>query len=117
MGNEIVITVEGLLWVCGVVITLGGVGAVVAKVLAPAKRLRRDVDGKADQQKLDELKERVDRLENYQNIDHKKLQKIETGNEQICECLLALMDHELDGNSVDRLRCAKHNMETYLIQK
>ncbi len=117
MGNEIVITVEGLLWLCAAIITLGGAAAVIAKFVAPARKLRKDVDGKVDRTEFLALKERFDQLESYQNIDHKKLQKIETGNEQICECLLALMDHELDGNSVERLRSAKHKMETYLIQK
>ena len=117
MGEQIIITMEGFLWVCSVVITLGSAAAVLAKCIAPVKKLRKDVDGKVDRTEFLALKERMDRLESYQDIDHKKLQKIETGNEQICECLLALMDHELDGNSVDRLRSAKHKMETYLIQK
>ena len=117
MGEEIVITVEGVLWLCGAVVTLGAVGTVIAKVLAPVRKLRKDVDGKVDQKDFDALKDRFDKLENYQDVDHRKLQKIDKGNEHICECLLAIMDHELDGNNVDRLQTAKHNMETYLIQK
>ena len=117
MENEIVITIEGILWVCGVIVTLGAVAGVISRFLAPIKKLRKDVDGKVDFLEYKELKERVDKLENYQDVDHKKLQKIDKGNEHICECLLAIMDHELDGNNVDRLQTAKHNMETYLIQK
>ena len=117
MGNEIVITVEGLLWLAAAIITVGGATAVISRWVAPVKKMRKDVDGKVDRVEFLALKERFDQLESYQNIDHKKLQKIDTGQEQICECLLAIMDHELDGNSVDRLRAAKHNMETYLIQK
>ncbi len=117
MGNEIVITVEGLLWFAAAIVTLGGAAAVLSKWVAPARKLRKDVDGKVDRADFLALKERMDKLESYQDIDHKKLQKIETGNEQICWCLMALMDHELDGNSVDRLRKAKHDMEKYLIQK
>ena len=117
MGYEIVITVEGLLWLAAAIITVGGATAVISRWVAPVKKMRKDVDGKVDRAEFLALKERMDKLESYQDIDHRKLLKIEAGNEQICFSLMAIMDHELDGNSVDHLRKARHDMEKYLIQK
>ena len=124
MGNEVVITVEGFLWFCGVIITLGAASAVIAKWVAPAKKLRKDVDGKVGRSEFEalkaefeKLKTEFERLKQYQDADHRELKKIETGNEKICHCLLAIMDHELDGNSKEHLKKAKHDMEAYLIEK
>ena len=89
------------MWVLTFVVALGGAIAVFSRFLAPFKA----------------LKERVDKLEAYQNTDHNTLKTLETGNEKICKCVLAITDHELTGNSVDKLRKAKDEMQDYLIEK
>lgn len=101
MTNEIIITVEGLLWFCGAIALIGGAVAIIAKVFAP----------------FNKLKERVSALEKRFEGDHKELEKVEVGIEKICKCTLAITDHELTGNSVDKLREAKDEMQDYLIQK
>lgn len=99
--NEVVITVEGLLWFCGFIIAIGSAAAVIIKVFAPFRQLQ----------------ERVSALELRFQDDHAELKKVETGIEKICKCTLAITDHELTGNSVDKLREAKDEMQDYLIQK
>lgn len=101
MGKEIVITVNGLLWFCSAIAALGGAAAIIAKCFAPFKNLEK----------------RVSALETKQDGDHKDLKTLETGIEKICKCTLAITDHELTGNSVDKLREAKDEMQDYLIQK
>lgn len=101
MENEIVITMNGLLWFCGAIGVIGAAAAVLAKVFAPFKNLEK----------------RVSALETKQNGDHEELKKVETGIEKICKCTLAITDHELTGNSVDKLRAAKDEMQDYLIAK
>ena len=100
MGN-MTISLSDVLWVLGFVISLGGVISVVGRFFTPFK----------------ELKERIDKLEGYQNTDHNTLKTLETGNEKICKCVLAITDHELTGNSVDKLRRAKDEMQNYLIER
>lgn len=124
MGEAIVITAEGILWICGAIVALGGAAAVIAKWVAPARKLRKDLDGKVDRNEFEALRTEFERqkaefekLKQYQDADHRELKKIETGNEKICHCLLAIMDHELDGNSKEHLKKAKHDMEAYLIEK
>lgn len=101
MGSEIVITVEGVLWFCGAIITIGGAIAIITKIFAP----------------FADLKKRVAALESKFEGDHRELEKVEVGIEKICKCTLAITDHELTGNSVDKLREAKDEMQDYLIQK
>lgn len=122
--NNIIITVEGLLWFLGAIVAVGGATAVIARWLAPFRALKAEVAKKADKCEVDnlsktiaELKDEITTLQGVQKTDHKELKKIEVGVEKMCKCVFAITDHELTGNSVDKLRNAKEEMETYLIQK
>lgn len=101
MNEEIVITAKGILWILGCISAFGAATLVVVRWLKPFR----------------ELKARVERLEKFQNADHKDLQKVETGIEKICKCTLAITDHELTGNGFDKLQEAKAEMQEYLITK
>lgn len=117
MNNEITITVETLLKFLGVIITLGGATAVISRWLSPFKALRKNVDNKVDKADFDALKKDFDIIKGYQRSDHKELEKVELGNEKICKGILAIMDHELTGNSVENLRKTKTELQNYLIEK
>ena len=106
--NEIVITVKGLLWICGSIAVVGGATAIISRWLTPFRELKKEV---AD------MGVRLTACEKNQKYDHKEIDKVETGIEKICKCVFAITDHELTGNSVDRLREAKDEMQDYLIQK
>ena len=99
--ENLTISLSDVLWVLGFIITIGGVVTVLGRFFTPFK----------------ELRARVDKLEAYQNKDHSTLKTLETGNEKICKCVLAITDHELTGNSVDKLRQAKDEMQDYLIER
>lgn len=117
MSNEIIITVEGVLWFCGAIAIVGAAVAIIAKCFAPFQKMKAEVASKASVCELEALKKDVENLKNSQNIDHAELKKVEVGIEKICKCTLAITDHELTGNSVDKLREAKDEMQDYLIQK
>lgn len=90
------------------IVVIGGATTVITKWTSPFKTLKKDV---AD------LKTELEQLKRYQNGDHKELEKIEIGTEKICKCVLAITDHELTGNSIDKLRKAKDEMQDFLIEK
>lgn len=117
MWNNVVITVEGLLWFCTAIAIVGGATAIIVKCFAPFQKMKAEVASKASVCDLEALKKEVEGLKIYQNTDHTELQKLEVGIEKICKCTLAITDHELTGNSVDKLREAKDEMQDYLIQK
>lgn len=106
--EEFEIFLKVLLVLAGAIVTIGGAGAIISRLGTPYKTLRTD---------LDNLKGEVKELKGFQNNDHKELRKVEEGIEKICKCTLAITDHELTGNSVDKLRAAKDEMQDYLIQK
>lgn len=97
-----------LLLLAGGIVTIGGASAVLSRWATPYKTLKTEVEN---------LKSELSTLKSYQNSDHKELQKVELGIEKICKCTLAITDHELTGNSVDKLREAKDEMQDFLIHK
>lgn len=106
--DELTIFWKVLLAIAAGIVTIGGATAVISRWTSPYKTLKAEIDS---------LKAEVSTLKGYQNNDHKELQKVEIGIEKLCKCTLAITDHELTGNSVDKLRAAKDEMQDYLIEK
>ena len=106
--HDLEIAYKVLLGFLAFIAAIGGAAAVIWRWGTPYRNLKADVAS---------LKNELTTLKNYQNTDHKELQKIELGTEKICKCVLAITDHELTGNSVDKLRIAKDEMQDFLIQK
>ena len=105
---EFEIFLKVLLGLAGGIVTIGGAMAVISRWTSPYKTLKAEVEN---------IKTEVATLKGYQNTDHKELQKVEMGIEKLCKCTLAITDHELTGNSVDKLRAAKDEMQDYLIER
>jgi len=59
---------------------------------------RRDVDSKLDR-------------------DNKRIGSLEDGNKVICKALIALLSHEINGNSNDKLQKALADLNEYLIER
>lgn len=59
---------------------------------------RRDVDRKLDS-------------------DNKRIASLEDGNKVICKALMALLSHEINGNSNDKLQKALSDLNDYLIDR
>ena len=49
--------------------------------------------------------------------DHERLENMEKGNKVICRGILALLSHEINGNSVDKLMKSQSEMTDYLIER
>ena len=49
--------------------------------------------------------------------DHERLESMEKGNKVICRGILALLSHEINGNSVDKLKASQSEMTDYLIER
>ena len=58
-----------------------------------------------------------------QNVDStltdnsERIESLEEGNRIICKALLAIMSHEINGNSIDKLQKAYDDMNDYLVDK
>ncbi len=93
------ITIQTILAFFGGVSVIGGGLTVIIKMLNPFKILN------------EKVKSHDTMLEN----DNKRLKSIEETNKVICKSMFALLDHEITGNSIEKLKNAKQDMQEYLI--
>ena len=49
--------------------------------------------------------------------DNRRIESLEEGNKAICRGVLALLSHEINGNSVDKLTSARDGLTEYLIER
>ena len=55
-------------------------------------------------------------VEDKLDKDNKRLKHLEDGNKVKCRALMALLSHEINGNSNDKLQSALSNLNDYLIE-
>lgn len=96
-----VITMSGILAVCGAISVTGGAGFVLYRWASPAIK----------------FKHRVDKLEVANKELTEKLEELTENTQCVCKCVLALMDSIISGNNVDNLKKVKGELEEFLIHK
>lgn len=97
--------IQLFLALCGAIITVGGAGAIVVKMINKSKKPDKDRD--------ETMKRHQEMLDN----DNKRLKELEDSNKVIMKSLLALMSHELDGNHRTQLQEARDDLQEYLIKR
>lgn len=106
-----------VLGLCGMIVAVGGAAAVLNKLRKPYLDMIKEVD---------ELKKKVSALEQRhaadQNANEDKFKSdwqtmadLTDSNRHMCGCMLALLDHMISGNSVDRMKEVRDEMRDYLI--
>jgi hypothetical protein len=92
---------QTLFAILGAISIAGGGGAVIYKVIRPAIRIN----------------ERVSALEVKADKDFAALQSQADADRAICHALLAILDHAIYGNHIEKLEEAKERVREYLIKK
>ena len=92
---------EWFLWVVGVIAAIGAASTYIAKAVKPAR----------------DLTKRLDVCEKKLDNDNKRLIEQEEGTRVICKAMLALLDHAVTGNSVERIKDARTTLSDYLINR
>ena len=95
------ISLNDILWLSGFVASIWAMVKIIKEIKQPNEELRVQV------------KENTDKL----NKDYERIESIEETNKVLCECMLALLNHEITGNSVDKMKESRDKMEKHLIQK
>ena len=49
--------------------------------------------------------------------DNKRIASLENGNKVICKALIAMLSHEINGNSTEKLKKAMSDLQDYLIER
>lgn len=94
-------------------VVLAAIVVLVGGILSVIKQIREwrkpSVDSSLEEQHWRRETER--KLDN----DNKRIAVLEEGNKALCHGVLALLSHEINGNSVDKLQAEKDKMTTYLV--
>ena len=101
MGNW---TVEQILGGLGIITALG---AGIKYLLTPV------INYNAKQKEIDQkFSDTYEKLDN----DNKRLNRLESDNQQILLTLLALLQHDIDGNDIEALKRRKAELSEYMVQ-
>lgn len=110
--NALPIVWKMILGICAMIAAVGGAVAIIVKVFTPIKDMKKDLEALKQLHKNDQ-KGNEAKFEQ----DFKEIEKLEKANHHICQCMLALMDHEITGNSIERLKNARDELHLFLIEK
>lgn len=80
----------------------------LAYILKPVKNYQ-------DKQK--EVDERIKKIEEHQDNDNKKLNRLEADTKQILLSVNALLNHSIDNNHNEQLKERKQELDAYLIKR
>ena len=69
----------------------------------------------AQNKKISELEDRVKKVEVKLENDIKQIADAKQCNHVLTKGMLALLDHGINGNNIDQMKDAKHDVEAYLI--
>lgn len=97
----ITITTEQILWLCGLITALWGVWKIVKELKKPNDNLRLTVD----------------KHEKLLNSDDKRLRSIEDSNKMILQSLLVIINHDITGNGIEKMKEAREELQEFLINK
>lgn len=98
---DFTITSEQIIGLCGLIAALWGVYKIVKEVKKPSE------DMKAKLQAHDQLL----------SDDNERLKEVENSNKMILQCLLVIINHDITGNCIDRMKEARDELQEYLINK
>ena len=95
------ITSAQILAFCAFVTTLWGVWKIVKEIKKPN----------------DDLKSTVARHDKLLDNDDKRLKEIENSNRMILQCLLVIINHDITGNGIEKMKTARDELQEYLINR
>ena len=95
------ISLNDLLWLSDFIASLWGIFKIFKEIKKPNEEMRAQV------------KKNTDKL----NKDYERISSIEETNRVLCECMLALLNHEITGNSIEKMKESRDKMEKHLISK
>lgn len=108
--EEIVSFVKVVIAIFTAITAIGGGAAILNKLISP---LINQV--KRSEFKL--LEKRLEIVEGYCKNDNTRITHVEDFDRVLCKALFAILDHELTGNSVDKLSKAKSALQDYIINE
>ena len=85
----------------------------VEKIIKAAKAAK--APETAQNAKITAIEERLKKVEYKLENDKKQIDDIREGNHVLTKGMFALLEHGINGNNIDQMKDAKHDVEEYLI--
>lgn len=98
---DFAITSEEILYLCGFIAAVWGVWKIIKEIRKPNEDLKSLVT---------DHEEKIVR-------DEARLKEYEDTNQMVLKCLLAIINHEITGNGVDRMKKLRDDLNDFLIDK
>lgn len=98
---EFSITSGQVLWFLGFVTSVWTVWKIVKEIKKPG----------------DDLKSTVDKHGELLKKDDKRMKEVEDSNKMILQCLLVIINHDITGNGIDKMKAARDELQEYLINR
>ena len=65
----------------------------------------------------EDLHEEVERHSRLLDSDNKRLDEIEQSNKMILQTLLVIINHDITGNGIDKMKDTRDKLQEYLIER
>lgn len=65
----------------------------------------------------DNLKTAVEKHDHLLDSDNKRLKEMESSNRMILQCLLVIINHDVTGNGIEKMKEIRDDLQDYLINK
>ena len=98
---EFQISSEHILFICSLITALYGVYKIVKEIRKPNE----------------DLKAEVNKHTRLLDTDNVRLKEVEDSNKMILQCLLVIINHDITGNGIDKLKDTRDKLQEYLIEK
>ena len=98
---EFHISSEHILIICSLITGLYGVYKIIKELRKPNE----------------DLKVKVEKHDKLLDADNPRLKEVEDSNKMILQCLLVIINHDITGNGIDKLKSTRDKLQEYLIEK
>lgn len=98
---EFTITSNQIIAICTLIAGLWGVWKIIKEIKKPNK----------------DLKETVEKHDILLDNDNKRLRAIEDSNKMILQCLLVIINNDITGNGIEKMKEAREELQEFLINK
>ena len=98
---EFQISSSQIIFICSLITALWGVYKIIKEVRKPSKDMQAEVN----------------RHTKLLDSDNERLKEVENSNKMILQCLLVIINHDITGNGIDKLKTTRDKLQEYLIEK
>lgn len=98
---EYTVSVSQILGFCGIITAIWGVYKIYMEIMKPGQELRK----------------KVELHDQFLSNDKQQIQDIQDSNKIMCKCMLVLINHEITGNGIDKMKNMRDELQEFLIEK